>query len=181
MSGRPRIKTREVIGEIIIDELAYGENKGSKNARKIIDKSEQIHIEIWYDKHYVNRNQFGNNDGSKREGIDEQVIQRLVSDSLCHLIHYSFVIKNFAFINSSKQANHIKRVLLQEPVYDSLVNVVVGFYHITNNRYEVTVYTALVIDDFRISDGQFVLCLEKGNSQLKKLENRKLIVVEEYP
>ena len=181
MGDRPRIKAGQIIGEVVIDGYSYKENKGSKNARKIINKSEQIHVEVWYDKHYINRNQFGNDDGSEREGIDEYVIQKLVSDSLCHLIHYSFVVKSFAFINSSKQANYIKRVVLQKITESGVLNIVVGFYHITNNHYEVTVYTALITDDFRISDGQYVLCLEEGISELKKFDNKKLIIVEEYP
>lgn len=62
MGKRPRRKN-ELIGEIVIDEFAYSENIGSKKARKVIDKSEQVHVEVWYDKHYVNRVQFGDDNG----------------------------------------------------------------------------------------------------------------------
>lgn len=181
MGDRPRIDTSAVIGEIIVDEHAYIENKGSKNARKIVEKSEQVYIEVWYDKHYISRKQFGNNDGSKRDGIEEEVIQHLVSDSLCHLIHYSFVVKGFAFINKKDQNDRTLRVVLQRETKNGLLNIAVGFHHIDNNRYEVTVFTAMVEDAFRISDGQYVLTLDGATSELKKMDNRKLVGIDEYP
>lgn len=98
MGNRPRIK-KEIIGEVIVDQLSFYENKGSKNARKIVDKSEQMHIEIWYDKHYLSRLQFGEDDGTKRHGINEKIIEDLVACSIKHLICYCFKIKNFLFIN----------------------------------------------------------------------------------
>lgn len=45
---RKRIQ-KELIGEIVVDELAFSENIGSKNARKVSHRAVQIHTEIWYD------------------------------------------------------------------------------------------------------------------------------------
>jgi len=93
MGKRPR-KTNTLIGEIIVDEIAYAQNKSSKNARKILDRSEHIEIEIWCDQHYYNRVQLGDQNG-KREGIDEDSIKNLVIKSIPHLFYYSFKVKNF--------------------------------------------------------------------------------------
>lgn len=172
MSPRPRID-KKLIGEVIVDELEYCESKGSKNARKITEKTESVHIEVWVDKHYMNRVQFGDENG-RREGIDSLNIESLVTDSLTHLIHYSFKIKNFSFLNEVNKDERTLRVVLQKEIEHGLLNVAVGFHHIVNNKYELTVYTAMVADDFRISDGQYVVLINDRNSILYKMDNRKL-------
>ncbi len=164
----------------MVDELEFSESKGSKKARKIIEKTEQVHIEVWFDKHYINRIQFGDDDGNKREGIDTKIIEKLVTDSLTHLIHYSFKIKNFSFLNVNNQDLRTLRVVLQRETENGLLNVAVGFHHIENNKYEVTVYTAMVEDEFRISDGQYVVLINERNSSLFKMENRKLKEVDTH-
>jgi hypothetical protein len=141
MGKRPRVTaSRELIEKVVVDELEFTNNIGSKNARKIIDKSEQIHVEIWYDKHYANRVQFGDNNG-KRSGIEENRIQELVSKSLTHLIYYSFRVKNFVFVSRRKHNTISPRIVLQQDTNEGILNVVVGFCHITSNKYEVTVYS----------------------------------------
>ena len=62
-----------------------------------------------------------------------------------------------------------------------MLNVTVGFYHISDNKYEVTVFTAMVIDGFRISDGQYAVLIDGVESTLYKMENRKLIQVSTNP
>lgn len=177
---RKRIK-KELIGEIVVDELAFSENIGSKNARKVSDRAVQIHTEIWYDKHYLNRVQFGGDDGLKRDGIEESTIQELVSHSISHLINYAVKIKGFSFVNTTNPKGHNVRIVLQRQTEFGLLNVVVGFYQQHTNRYEVTVFTAMVASDFRISDGQFALEIDNDSSNLLKMENRKLRQLESHP
>lgn len=174
MGIRPRkIITKVLIGEIVVDELSFTNNIGSKNARKVVEKSELVHIELWYDKHYVNRAQFGDNDG-KRDGIEENTIQELVSNSLRHLIHFSFMVKNFSFVNSEIQNTRAIRLVLQKETNQGLLNVAVGFYHITKNKYEVTVFTAMVIDSFSLSDSQYTVLIDGDTSILSKMDNKCL-------
>jgi hypothetical protein len=137
MGKRPR-KTNELIGEIIVDEIAYVQNKSSKNARKILDRSEHIEIEIWCDQHYYNRAQLGDENG-KREGIDEDSIKDLVIKSIQHLFYYSFKVKNFSFINFSIGSRNI-RTVLQESKGNGTLNVVAEFHHLEKNKYQATVY-----------------------------------------
>lgn len=180
MGGRKRI-TKELVGEVIVDEFAFSRNIGSRNARKVVERSEQVNLEVWYDKHYLNRVQFGEDNGSKREGIDEKTILDLVSRSLRHLIFYSFQVKNFSFVSSNKLKSHNLRVVLQKQTKTGLLNVVVGFCHISNNRYEVTVFTAMVRDTFRISDSQFVILIDENISVLRKMANKRLIELDTNP
>lgn len=180
MGVRQRIKKGEIAGEVIVDELAYTQNSGSKNARKIIDRSESVHIEVWYDKHFVLRSQFGSDDGTKRLGIDEGTIQALVSDSLCHLMHYSFTVSQFTFINSKNEQSRKLRIVLQRNTKLGLLNVAVEFHHIEKKKYEVTVITAMVTDEFKISDGQYVVLVNDDNSDLFKMTIRKLVHISTY-
>lgn len=83
MGSRKRIE-KKLIGEVVMDELAYIPNKSSKNARKVLDKIEHIEIEIWCDKHYYTRVNIGDEHG-RREGIEEEVIKDLVVKSIPHL------------------------------------------------------------------------------------------------
>lgn len=47
MAGnRPRIKPKSAEGMVVIDELAFGANKSSPNARKIININEEFNLEI---------------------------------------------------------------------------------------------------------------------------------------
>lgn len=117
----------------------------------------------------MNRVQFGGDDGIKRDGIDEATIQELVSHSISHLINYAVKIKGFSFVNTTNPKGHNVRIVLQRQTGSSLLNVVVGFYQQHTDRYEVTVFTALVADDFRISDGQFALEIDKDTSHLLKI------------
>lgn len=180
MGKGPRVTpSRELIGKVVVDELEFTKNIGSKNARKIINKSEQIHVEIWYDKHYANRVQFGDNNG-KRIGIEENRIQQLVSKSLLHLMYYSFQVKNFVFVSRIKHNTISPRIVLQQDTNEGILNVVVGFCHITSNKYEVTVYTAMVVNDFKIGDGQYSVMIDHAYSTLYKMDNGKLKEIDNY-
>lgn len=176
MGDRQRIK-KELKGEIILDELAFSENKGSKNARRITNKTEQLHFEIWFDKHYIDRASLGNDDGTKRKGIDETIIKKLIYDSFFHLIHYSLTLKGFSFVNFNGANNHTHRLVIQQDNDTETLNIAVGFYYVSDNKYEFTVFTAMVVDDFRISDGQFALLIDNNGSTLKKMENKKLVIL----
>lgn len=176
MGDRQRIKTG-IIGEILLDELAFLENKGSKNARKITNKTEQLHFEIWFDKHYIGRASSGNDDGTKRKGIEETIIKKLLYDSFFHLIHYSLTLKGFSFVNSDGANNHTNRLVIQQDNDTETLNIVAGFYYVSDNKYEVTVFTAMVVNDFKISDGQFALLIDNNGSTLKKMDNKKLVIL----
>lgn len=175
MGKRKRI-TKELIGEVVIDELAYIQNKASKNARKIVERGRANAYEIWYDKHYLTRVHFGGDDGTKRDGISEDIIQDLVSKSIQHLIYYCFKVKNFTFVNF-EEGGRSTRILLQKDTNPETLNVVVEFHHLSNNRYEVTVITALVVDDFRLSDGQYAILIDDESSTLFKFDNKILVQV----
>lgn len=157
----------------IEDELAFVENKCSKNARKIFAESQEIELELWFDKHYHDREQHGDNSG-KRKGIDNDLVEDLVLRSFNHLLFYGAVIKGFTFLNHPGIATGSVRVVLQEFINDTTLNVVIEVHYVNIYKYEVTVKTAMAIDDFRITDGQYVVELQEDSSFLKKNEKGQI-------
>lgn len=125
------------------------------------------------------RVQHGDNNGIKRHGINEEIIKELVCKSLKHLIYYSFKVKNFSFINFIKVDNRSVRVVIRKETTGEILNVVLEFHHVLDHKYEVTVFTAMVSDDFRLSDGQFAVLLDGNNSTLFKYDNKKLIEIDD--
>ena len=157
----------------IEDELAFIENKCSKRARKIFTESEEIQIELWFDKHYHDRAQHGDESG-KRTGIDTHLVEDLVLRSFKHLLFYGSVMKGFTFLNHPGISIGSVRIVLQEYREGTMLNVVIEAHFLDIRAYEITVKTAMATDEFRVADGQYVLELQEDRSVLKKNENGKI-------
>jgi len=168
MAKRPRIGI-PTASPAITDTLEFTKNKCSESARKVISHFENIEVELWFDKHYYVRAQHGDDYG-KREGIDIEVVKDLVRSSIKHLYYYSLRIDGFAFINFSDQAKRFFRVLLKENYSgDKTLNVVVEFHFVDFRKYEVTIKTAMREDDFKVSDGQYIIeLIDKDTSNLSR-------------
>lgn len=157
----------------IEDELEFKANKCSGNAKRIIIQEENIQIDLWFDKHYHDRYQHGDENG-KRVGIDSHIVKELVLRSFKHLILYSSLIKGFTFLNHPAIATNSARVVLQEFIDEAMLNVVIEVHFVDIYTYEVTVKTAMSTDHFRISDGQYAIELDGDSSILKKCERGTL-------
>lgn len=169
-----------ILTPVATDPSAYTNNKGSKNARKIHTEIENIEIDVWFDKHYADRAQFGDENG-RREGIDNETVSKLLKQSLKHLIYYSLKVKNFIFINFGGNPRAFRIVLKQNYLKGDPLNIVVEFHHMSFNKLEVTVNTAMCIEDFKMSDGQYCIDFDSnGNSQLVKKEQNKLVNISIY-
>jgi hypothetical protein len=177
---RPRISEKVLKAEVVFDIAAFYSNKSSDNAKKVFEIIEKIKIDIWFDKHFYNREQFGDESGL-REGIDRNTIRILVCNALRFLIHFNLKIKNFKFINYEDSLNTRKiRVVLQEKNNNfETLNVITEFHYLFNNSYEVTVITAMCSDDFRISEGQFILEVLEDGAILKQKLGSKLSFIDE--
>jgi hypothetical protein len=171
---RPRI-IRSLENNIVKDELAFVENLGSKNAREIKIISEKILFEIWHDKHYVIREQHGDEEG-KREGVNNEAVERLIVNSFRHLLFYSARIKGFTFLNHENSA--ITRTILKDSYsQDESLTVVIQVHFRSFNKYEATVITAKS-GNFALGAGQYYIEFEDENSSvLKRLDNGKITEV----
>ncbi|MFV7236433.1 hypothetical protein [Flavobacterium sp. ZB4R12] len=175
---RPRIKKE--ISQAIIDEDAYIENACSKNAKKIKHISDNIITEFWIDKHYSIRNQHGDDFG-KREGIDIETVENVISKSFKMLKFFNFKNEKFLFVNfPPKKTRPLRIVLKQVFDDDEILNIIVEYNFIELNVYEVTVVTALRKENFTLSDGQYGIVFELDRVKLIFNVRGKHILVDEY-
>lgn len=153
---------------VIEDEMAFVANKSSSNARIITTIDERIGVKIWFDKHYLDRHQHGDERG-KRIGIDTSTVESLVINCIKHLLLYGSYVKNFTFLNNGKPiSGRSLRVVCQQETKDGKLNVIIEAHFISLYEYEITVITAICKEDFEISDGQYAIELTgKDNSTLR--------------
>ena len=100
---RKRIEFKPRTNNVIDDPLELKPNKSSVKARRVFVEEENITIELWFDKHYLDRDQHGDDLG-KRDGIDNNVVESLVRRSLKHMIVYGTLVKGFSFFKQKSPA-----------------------------------------------------------------------------
>ena len=163
----------------INDSLAFTTNCSSENVRLHVIQKHIKKVELWFDKHYFIRLQHGDENG-KREGIDIEKVEKLIEKSINNLISHSLRIEKFNFLNFTEHNSEPLTVILQE-LYenDQMLNVATECHFIDVNTYEITVKTAMVVDNFRIRDGQYILEIIENISILKRKVNNKIIEISE--
>ena len=175
---RPRMQKPIVIA--IIDKDVFTENCATKNAKLHIDFTDTLKTEIWLDKHYWDRLQFGDDDG-ERIGIDIEFVELLIIKSFKHLVYYSLKHKEFLFINHPPPKTRNIRVVLRHKFPDkTTLNVAVEYHFLRLNSYEVTVKTAMSKEDFNLGDGQYAIEFEDEESVLYTFRKNELFEVDSY-
>lgn len=165
----------------IVDHEAYIPNSASVKAKKIHVFDETLNIEIWIDKHYQDRLYHGSDDGSKRDGIEYKSIEPLLIKSIKHLLYYSLKHKNFVFINHPPNRVGNIRIILKELVDNDLfLNAAVEFHFVDLKTIEVTIVTAMLIEDFKMSEGQFGIEFEGNCSTLIQNKLKKIGIVDTF-
>lgn len=171
----------ETIKTPIFDDKAYVANSATENAKKIHVFDETLNIEIWIDKHYQNRVYHGSDDGTKREGIEYKNIEPLLIKSFKHLLYYSLKHKNFVFINHPPNRVRNIRIVLKELVENNLfLNVTVEYHFVDLKTIEVTIVTAMLIEDFYMNDGQFGIEFAGNSSTLIQCKMKKIDIVDTF-
>lgn len=152
----------------IVDELEFTKNKCSSLAKKINTQIEQTTIHVWFDKHYHDRSQHGDDNG-KREGIDYSIVEELVLKAVPSLILFSSIIEGFTFLNHPDNfSGKINKVVIIDSNNDIPLNIVIEVHFIDIREYEITVKTAMQVDSFRIFDGQYCIDIDVDTISLKK-------------
>jgi hypothetical protein len=170
-----------VIKEVPFDDKTYTANSATENAKKIHVFDETLNIEIWIDKHYHDRVYHGSDDGTKRDGIEYKNIEPLLIKSFKHLIYYSLKHKNFVFINHPRNKVGIIRLVLKELIDTCLfLNVVVEYHFVDLKTIEVTIVTALLIENFNMSEGQFGIEFEGNYSTLIQCKSKNIGLVDSF-
>jgi hypothetical protein len=178
MNNRPlkkRIPYRKPVGvEKMPEELEFVSNKCSTRSRKILVINHKLTIELWFNKHNYER-YVPPDEKDKRMGIEPDKVELLVRKSIGHLFWYSSVFRGFNFVNHKVARQSPKRIVLQESIERSTLNVVIEVHFLSLNHYEVTVITAMAVDNFKIAAGQFCLEINKEHSFLRKIDNGKVL------
>lgn len=174
---RPRIKRNSLVPNLVEDTLKYNANKSTERARFIIRVPNPIQLSLWYDKHYVDRSQLGDENGL-RKGIDSDTVQTLITDCFHHLFYYSSTRKDFKFLNHEEDNRALRIVLQKSNPSEPTLNVSVEVHFVDFDHYEITVITAMCTDSFHLFDGQYVLeFLEKDSSVLKRFTRNTIVEI----
>ncbi|AFU69956.1 hypothetical protein P700755_003314 [Psychroflexus torquis ATCC 700755] len=172
MGIRPRInKNVNARSEIKAD---FEPNCASENA-KFLHKYTEFEVELWIDKHYEKRLLQGDDNG-KREGISEENVQKLIINAFKYLLDIYLRFPQFKFINffeSGKKPTK-ERIVLKNVHDNGTLNVVIEIHFLDTSKYEVTVITAMEVDDFKIADGQYVISIVQNRVLLKRNVNKNL-------
>lgn len=175
-----RVRTEEKMDHTdSIYTINYQQNAASANAKFLCEFREFWVHEFWIDKHYSNRKDFGDHLGP-RDGIEEHFIEELVKKSIPHLFYYS--LKHaFKFINFPPKTGLPQRLVLQEVSNTSdTLNTVVEFHFLDTNKYEVTVRTAMCVENFKIQDNQYVVQFAEDESNLLVFKNKQFVQLDQY-
>jgi len=156
------------------DSLEYKSNKCTQQAREIEAIACRIVNSLWYDKHYINRNSVGEDDGSPREGIDPEGVRNLVAQVFNHLLFYSTILDKFQFVNHELNGKKARRILIQDSYScNPTLNVIIETHFVDFNKYETTVVTAMAKEDFVPFDGQYILEVTGDYASVLKLYANK--------
>jgi hypothetical protein len=172
MGNRPKIdKTAKDTSNVKPD---FKPNCASDNA-KFLHKYTEFEVELWIDKHYENRLLHGDENG-KREGINEKDVQELIINAFKYLLDIYLRFPRFKFINFFEQDKTPtkERIVLKNVHENGTLNVVVEIHFLDTSKYEVTVITAMEIDDFKIADSQYVISIVEDRVVLKRNVNKSL-------
>lgn len=175
---RKRISANTI--ETIIDIEAWVENCTSKKVRHHTTFSENFQIEFWYDKHYWDRLHLGDDEG-ERAGIEFENVEPLVIKSFKHLLYYALKHKELLFVNHPPPKTRNIRVVLRQTFTDkTTLNIVVEYHFVSLNKFEVTIVTAMSIEEFQLGDNQYAIEFNETESTLYRLVNKQVIKVDNY-
>ncbi len=172
---RPRI-VKEVTAEplLVNSDKIFGKNCSTDNGWEFHSFC-GVGVKLWLDKHCYDRQIFGDENGA-RNGIDLHLIQDLAIRSFKYLLALYTKNPTFKFIKYAGAAQRDNRILLQEEnANGDILNVVIECHHYDICEYEITVKTAMVVPDFRISDNQIVLQINETHALLMKFINKQLV------
>ena len=112
----------------------------------------------------------------KERGLTDRVLA-LVEKSLKHLIIYSTHVRGFSFTKIDGSAIDPQKTVLQEEIDGMVLNVVIKAHLIDIHTFEITIITAMCVDDFRIFDGQYVIDIHGNTSTLLRKESKKMLEI----
>ena len=171
-SGKSQVESKEQV--VIVDPDAFIRNKVTERARRVKSVHEPMLCEIWHDKHYCDRYQHGDDNG-KREGIDPEAVHELLQDAIPYLMLCSATHAGFRFLNHDGSPDETVKTVLQRPTAAGMLNVVIWSHMIDPTFFEITIKTAMVVENFRMDFGQYAVEISDNDVILKKMLERRVL------
>lgn len=156
-------------------------NTASKNA-KLIHKFNDFEFEIWIDKHYEDRVNYGDQNGI-REGIEQEKIQALIIESVKYIFHFYLSNRISNFINfpnkSNPKSKTNNRVVIKDFRKTEVpLNFVIEIHFLEYGKYEITTITAMKTTDFFLTDGQYCISFTDSSINLNRLVVKQLSTID---
>jgi len=164
--------------EVINPKLVYKPNCAYMNAQ-CIHEYDELKVELWCDKHYHNHLEYGDKDGA-REGIEIDGVQEAIIESFKYLLDIYLRGTRFDFINyfdPKKPKKPPHRIVVKKILEESVLNVVMETHYLESSKFEITVITAMVVDDFKVADGQHVITISDNKATLRRSIRKELIKI----
>ena len=166
--------TKEI--EVVQPKVVYKPNCASLNAQ-CIHEYDELKVELWCDKHYHNRVEYGDKDGA-REGIEIDGVQELIIESFKYLLDFYLKSIPFKFINyydSQKAKKPPIRIVAKKILEETTLNVVMESHYLETSKFEITVITAMVTDSFKVADGQYALTIANNTVTLRRSVRKEMV------
>lgn len=171
MGDRPRISKTE---DIIIDPDNYSANSSSNFAKKFYECQHDLSIELWIDKHCCLRQ-------TERLGIDMDKLQLLALQAIKHIIYYQLREVKFNIIQYPEFRGKEKRIIIRRNTDSGeILNLVIECHFVDIALYEITLVTAMVENNFRVFDGQYVLDIDEESSVLSRKVANKFTEIRKF-
>lgn len=170
---RKRILPKSNLLPAIEDNLTFIKNKSSDNAKKLGEIAVSFATHLWIDKHYHIRYQFGDDNGP-RTGIEPDTVEKLVKKAIPFLLFFSTAVAGFSFVNLNNNSERPVKIVLKEGEGNDTLNVVVEAHFVEINKFEITIKTAMRVEDFRLHQGQYALEVLETNCILYRNNNNRM-------
>lgn len=183
MGKRPRIPKTEKLPEVNppstsnSNKKEFTNNAASENA-KLIHIYNDFQFEIWIDKHYEDRVNYGDENG-QREGIEQEIVLPLIIESIKYIFHFFLANRITTFINFPDKKNPKNktkhRIVIKDYRKSEIpLNTVVEVHFINYGKFQITTITAMQTDDFLMTDGQYCVSFTDNSINLNRMILKKM-------
>ncbi len=175
VTGNPKKKRKELKGATLPpeDDGSYVVNASGRHARLYLEGEITYNVPLYHVYHLVDRQLNGNDDGTPREDITDDIVMPIVLECVNQFLLYSAILK-ISWLNYNRSGD-VVLVVCQKVVNGELITIPIQAHLVENNMIEITVKTAFPLDvDKGIGHEQLALELwQDGGSTLKRYDRGK--------
>ncbi len=175
VTGKPKKKRKELKDNAPPpdDNGSYVVNASGRYARLFVEGEVRYKVPLYHVYHLIDRQLNGNDDGSPRHDITDDIVMPIVLECVNAFLLYSSILQ-ISWLNYNRNGDVIL-VVCQKEVNGELITIPIEAHLVENNMIEITVRTAFPLDVERgIGDNQLAVELwQDGSSTLKRYDRKK--------